>query len=241
MSIDLKKENGWDRQLVIAIVIAAAVLIPRAILIAHYHGPTRDENYHLYRGLLLLRHQTSLIHSEETKWNDPPLGEALLSIPAWLNGVHMLNPVEARDPARDVPPPPANQYIMPDSIRIETAIWQSILLLPTLAIIFHWTRSVYSMGSAWLALAMLLTEPTLAAHTPLATLDVMGMSGIVIACWSGWRYILSPSPSSRLLAAATMSIAMLLKNTALLLPGVLLLLAAIHWILLPYIQKREIP
>ncbi len=113
-----------------AIFIGAVVLISRAVLIGHYHGPTRDENYHLYRGLLFLRHDSVLIHSEHTKWNDPPFGEVLLSIPAWLNGVEMENPVYARDASRDVPPPAENTYIMPDSVRIETGVWHWCGLRP---------------------------------------------------------------------------------------------------------------
>jgi hypothetical protein len=112
----------WDRQLLGVIVASAIVLVTRAAIIAHFHGPTRDENYHLYRGLILLRHDSARIHDKLTKWNDPLLGDAILAIPAWLNGVHMLDPVLARDPERTVPPPPENQYIMPDSLRIETAI-----------------------------------------------------------------------------------------------------------------------
>jgi Dolichyl-phosphate-mannose-protein mannosyltransferase len=241
MSMSVEKHAGWRRQLMLAMLIATAVLIPRAILIAHYHAPTRDENYHLFRGLMFLRRDWTLIHSQRFIWNDPPLGDALLSVPAWFNGVHLENPLDARDNKRDVPPPPKNQYVMPDSIQMETAVWQSILFLPALAVIFHWVRVVYSIRSAWLTLAMLLCEPTLAAHLPLPTVDVLGMSGIIITCWCGWRYLVAPSPSRRLLAAAAMGLSLLLKNTALLLPPVLLFMAAIHWIALPLIQHRDVP
>jgi hypothetical protein len=224
-----------------AILIAAVVLIPRGILIAHYHSSTKDENYHLYRGLISLRRDWASIHSPLTPWNDPPFGEALLAIPAWLNGVHLQNQSYARDTTRDVPPPVKYQYVMPDSIRMETAVWNSLLFLPALAVIFHWVRSVYSIRSAWLILAMLLIEPTLAAHMPLPTIDVLGMDGIIIACWSGWRYLSVPSPSRRLLVAATMSLAMSLKNTALVLPVGLVLLAAIRWVALSPAQRRAIP
>jgi len=128
MTMDAARKGGWDRQLAMATLIAAAVLISRGILIAHDHGPTVDENYHLYRGLLFLRQDWP--HIYDARWNDPPLGEALLAIPAWLNGVRMSNPIYASAWSRDVPPLAKYCYVMPDSVRIETAIWKSILFLP---------------------------------------------------------------------------------------------------------------
>jgi hypothetical protein len=236
-----KRTGPWDRQMVAVIVCSAIVLVTRAIVIAHFLGPTRDENYHLYRGLILLRHDSALIHDKFTKWNDPPFGDAIVAIPALLNGVHMLDPILARDSDRNVPPPPENQYIMTDSIRIETAIWLSILFLPTIAVVFTWVREIYSLNSAWLAVVLLLVEPTLAAHLPLPTLDVLGVSGIVISCWCAWRYINECTPSSRLLAAVSMAVALTLKNTALLLPLVVALMAVIHWIALPLYRREAIP
>jgi hypothetical protein len=228
MTMDAARKGGWDRQLAMATLIAAAVLISRGILIAHDHGPTVDENYHLYRGLLFLRQDWP--HIYDARWNDPPLGEALLAIPAWLNGVRMSNPIYASAWSRDVPPLAKYCYVMPDSIRIQTAIWKSILFLPAIAVIFEWVRRVYSAGSAWLAVAMLLIEPTLAAHLPLPTLDSLGTEGIVIAAWAAWRFVCQPTPARQWTAAAAMAIALLLKHVALLLPIAALLMAAVAWL-----------
>lgn len=218
-----------DRQLICALLLATIVIIPRSILIIHAQSPCVDDNYHLGRGLLLLRLEHERLH--EIQLNDPPLGEAIVAIPAWLNGIHMPDPLRGRGPFGDAPPPPADCFMLPESIRIETAIWQSMLFLPVLAVIFQWVRSIYSVRSAWLALAMVLSEPTLAAHLPLPTLDVLGMSGIVIASWASWRAIINPTPARRLAAAAAIALALLLKHTALILPLVVVVLAGIHWLL----------
>jgi hypothetical protein len=226
--------------LICAIAIAGAVLVVRACIIVHAHSPTRDENAHLYRGLIILRHDSALIHSPSTVWNDPPLGEMLLAIPAWLNGAHLADPLDAKNPSGTVPPPEKNQYVMPDSIRYETGIWVSLLLLPAIGVIFHWTRSIYSATSAWLALAILLVEPTFAAHAPLLTLDLLGTSAIVIVCWLGYRYFQTPTTSRLIALGAATAVALLIKNTALILPPVLGIFALLYWIVFPWREGKPI-
>ena len=240
MAIDDKKHCGTGGQTALSILITAVVLISRAILIVHAHSPTRDENAHLYRGLLILRHDSALIHSPSTVWNDPPLGETLLAIPAYLNGAQLADPLAGRDMSRPVPTPLKYQYVMSDTIRYETGIWVSLLLLPGFAVIFCWVRSVYSAASAWLTLALLLVEPTLAAHAPLLTLDVLGMDAIVIACWLAWRYFESPNLSRLALVSVATAVALAVKNTALVLPAVLGIYAVIQWIIFPLKQGRPV-
>ena len=40
----------FDRHLWLAVLLAAAVLLPRAILIANAHSECYDDEYHLFRG-----------------------------------------------------------------------------------------------------------------------------------------------------------------------------------------------
>jgi hypothetical protein len=216
-----------DRQLMLALLVSAAVLVPRGILIARLHGPTVDENYHLYRGLLLLRQDRANLRA--IRWNDPPLGEAITAIPAWLNRVHLSDPMYAFAWNRQVPPP-EDCYVVPTSIRIETAIWKSLLFLPAIGVIFYWVRSVYSAASAWLALATVLIDPTLAAHLPLPTLDGLATGGIVIAAYAVWRFLREPTSRWQLLAAAAVAVALLLKNTAAMLSIATVIMAALAWI-----------
>ncbi|MGA2442214.1 MAG: hypothetical protein ABSH08_14775 [Tepidisphaeraceae bacterium] len=227
MTRDPAKRGGWDRSLTMATLIAAAVLIFRGILIAHFHGPTFDENYHLYRGLLFLRQDFKTLRG--IRLNDPPLGEALLAVPAWLNGQHLSDPLLASAWSHDLPPPAKFCYVLPDHVRIETAIWKSLLFLPGVAVIFVWVRSIYSAASAWLALAMVLTEPTLAALVPLPTPDGLAVEGIVIGAWAVWRFVAAPTVIRQVQVAATVAVAMLLKPSGILLPAVAVVLAMVHW------------
>jgi hypothetical protein len=217
------------RQLTLAILIAAAVLIPRGIIIARAHGPTFDENYHLYRGLLFLRGDWSTLH-EIRLTDNPLLGEALLSVPAYLNGEHIGDPFHASAWSSDVPPPDKFCYVLPDRIRIETAIWKSVLFAPALGVIFVWIRSIYSLQSAWLALTLVLIEPTLAAMIPVLTPDSLAVEAIVIGLWAVWRYIENPTIWRQVGAASAVAAALLMKSNGLILPMVAVLLAAVHWL-----------
>ena len=135
-----------------------------------------NDTYHLYRGLELLR--TDWVVLNRVFLNDPPVGEAISAIPAWLNGVHLEDNLKALQQASDVPPPDKYCYTMPDSLRDQTMIWKAILFLPAIAVIFQWVAEIYSIRSAWLATALVLVEPNIAAHLPLPTVDVIGMEGI---------------------------------------------------------------
>jgi hypothetical protein len=217
------------RQLALAILLAATILIPRGILIARDHGPTFDENYHLYRGLLFLHGDWPMLHGIRLN-GSIVWGEALLSIPAWLNDQHVDDPFHANAWSSDVPPPQKFCYVLPDRIRIETAIWKSVLFLPAVAVIFGWVRSVYSLRSAWLAVALLLVEPTLAAMIPIPTPDSFAAEAIVIAVWAVWRFIKAPTLGHQITAAATVAVALLTKPNALLIPVVAAVLALVHWL-----------
>src|SRR3954452_15761522 len=71
------------RPLLLALLLAAAVVLPRALLLRDAHSETSDDDYHLVRGLEFLHRDPGLVHRE---LNDPPLGEAIAALPLWLMG-----------------------------------------------------------------------------------------------------------------------------------------------------------
>jgi hypothetical protein len=100
---------------------------------------------------------------------------------------------------------------------------------------------LYGTRAAWLVLAMLLIEPTFAAHIPLAALDALGMGGILVACYLAWRFFEEPSRSRLVVAAAGIAFALVLKQTAIILPLVVLGYAALWWGLKPLLDKAAWP
>ncbi len=206
--------------LLYALLLAAAVLLPRAILIRESHSETSDDDYHLVRGLEFLQRDPGLVHRE---LNDPPLGQAIAALPLWIMGgtTHGLDEGTALYD---------QQNYSPETALMAIAIWKSLLFLPLIAVVFLWCRRLYGLSSAWLAVALLLVEPTIAGHLHLAALDVIATSGIVCACYLGWRYFEQPTVPRLLAAAAACAVALLLKHTAIVVPAIFCGYALVTWV-----------
>jgi hypothetical protein len=210
----------FDRQLWLAVAVACLVLLPRAILIAGAHSECYDDEYHLLRGARFIMGGLAGMAQ-----SDPPLGEGLTALPValvndrpgWSGGLY-------------------DHSWRPEAILLLVAIWRSLLFLPALIVAFHWCRRIYGLRSAWLALALLLVEPTFAAHIPLAALDALGVAGVLIACFLCWRYFERPSGGRMAAAAIGTAGALLLKHTAIILPAVAFGYAILWWVVRPRLE-----
>ena len=229
----------FDRHFWLALLLAAAVLIPRTTLVALAHSEYCDDQYHLSGGLSFLR------QVDPHMWrNDPPLGQGLLALPLYLLGVRPDEPAVYRaqhhnDPGHRVEmgsepfyAPAYEQKIAPDTLLLIVAVWKSILFLPCAALVFHWCRRLYGLRAGWLALAMLLVEPTIAGHIAPASLDLLAVEAILFACFLTWRYLESSSRPRLIAAGVATAAALLIKHTAIILPGVIVVYAFVARVLL---------
>lgn len=214
---DARPARAWYASLWLVALVSFCVIVPRTLLIAHAHNESTDCEYHLKRGLIFLEGV-----KERLLWNDPPLGEAILALPAYLTAGDRLDPYDERRPIIYTHP------LGPERLLLMTAAWKALLLVPLPPVIFVWCREVYGAAAAWLAVALVLVEPTFAAHSAYVTLDMPGVLTIVLACWLGWRYLQAPSRGRLVAAALATSVAMLTKHTAIILPGVLLVYAIVE-------------
>lgn len=239
-----------DRYFWLAILIAAAVVVPRSLLITAAHSPTMDEQWHVRDGIAQLTGNPSgMVHSA----GDPSLGEQVCAFPLWVTGCW---PEKPMDPATLSPRPLASEdragppdggarrrleqaraarrdvlfghRFGPDDIRLMISAWKSLLFLPAAGLVFHWARRLYGLHAGWLALALVLVDPTFAAHIPMATTDVPAVEGVLFACYFTWRAMEEPG-RRRLLAAASAftAAALLLKLTTTILPVVVVATAAL--------------
>jgi hypothetical protein len=209
------------RHLLLALLLAAAVVLPRALLLRDAHSETSDDDYHLVRGLEFLHRDPGLVHRE---LNDPPLGEAIAALPLWLMGGTTHGVDEGTALYAQVGYTPENALLI-------VTLWKALLFLPLVAVAFLWARRLYGLASAWVAVGLLLVEPTIAAHLHLAALDVIATTGIVTACYLGWRFFERPTTPRLLAGALACAAALLLKHTAILVPAILCgyaVLRAIH-------------
>lgn len=201
----MPRRRPLDRGLLLALLIAGLVLLPRAFLIARAHSETYDEGYHLSRGVRFWSKDLA-----DVPLNDPPLGEGLAALPLMAARVDL-----ERDPERTL---------------LLTHLWMSILFLPAAGIAFAWCRSLYGARAGWLALLLLLIEPTFAAHVPLATLDALGVSGALIGSFLLWRAFEAPTAARLVAAAVAVAAALMLKHTTLALLGVAAGFGLLFWV-----------
>jgi len=204
-------------------LLTLAIVLTRSILITHAHSEYWDDQYHLLRGLAMLDRTSAGL-----TFNDPPMGEWLEAIPLWIAGIHPHGPdAFGGDTKLQLANVIYRQRLSPESIRMIVVIWKSLLFVPAALIVFIWCRRLYSARAAWLALALVLIDPTIAGHIPTAALDVLGMEGILLACFAADAYLRKPSHQRAILAALASAAAMCLKHTGVITPAVVLLIMVI--------------
>jgi hypothetical protein len=219
---------GVDRGLLLVLLLAGAVVVPRSFLIARAHSEAYDDDYHLTRGLLFL---TRSLAGSDVDLNDPPLGEGLVAIPMLVT-----NLLEGRRPADD------RLYDLPgraETIAVRTAFWNSALFVGFLGVVFAWCRRVYGWQSGALAVALFVVEPNFAAHLPIAALDVLGVECIVIAALLAWRYFERPTTGRLVAMGLGIALALLVKHTALVLPLLVLALAFLDGLVRPMFDGQD--
>ena len=220
----------WDRQLWLAVLVAAAVVVPRTLLVSRAHSEYWDDQYHLSQGLsLVLGTKTGVIR------NDPPLGQMVLSVPMLLAGCVPPRPEESPAASPDGPAPLYiavlyGHRLAPETISMMVAAWKALLFLPLAGLVFHWCRRLYGTAGGWLGLALLLVEPTVAGHIAPAALDLLGVEAIAFACYFAWAAFGRPTAARLVTAGLFTAAAMLTKHTAVILPFVVAAYALAHWL-----------
>ena len=216
-----------DWQIIAAVLFSVLIVAPRSYVIARAHSETYDAQYHITRGLSYF---ARTISKKDLSCNDPPIGEALIAVP-----VLVTNLLEGRDIDDDRLYDVAGRA---ETIAVRIALWNTVLFQCLIATVFIWLRQLYCVGSAWLAVTLLSLEPNFAAHIPLGTIDVVAVTGIVIACFFIWRYFESPSISRLIVMGTATGIAMTIKHTAVILPGVIAVSAGLRWGVYPWLKKE---
>ena len=113
-------------QLLAVVLLAALILVPRSLLTTVATSETWDEQFHLVRGLALLRGTPAAVGAD---WVDPPLGEWLVALPLRLAGATLDGP--ARSPYPDAATPEGarsvlyGQPLSPTALRLLISAWKS--------------------------------------------------------------------------------------------------------------------
>lgn len=216
----------WLSSVPVAVLVAAAVLVPRCVLVARATAETYDEQYHLSRGLATLEGRTFQDYR-----SDLPLGDVLCALPLWAAGATLDGPLTSPlvDPSNAAQRDSVlyGQPRSPEVLRQWVAAWKALLFLPAVAVAFAWGRRLYGVGAAWLAVVILCFEPTAAAMVPIASLDALAMAAALGAMWCGWRWAERPTGGRLVAAAAAVAVAMAVKTTLVIAPLVVVAMAVV--------------
>lgn len=218
------------RHYLLAAVVTLAVVLPRSLSVQQAHSESWDDQYHLSRGLYFLKGGNL-----DVAFNLPPLGEAILAVPLWLSGCTVEAPTKHPDYSQWNPIAQEGvlygQELSPEVLLRRVAIWKSLLFLLGAMLVFHWCMKLYGVASGWLALAMLLVDPTMAAHTTPAATDMLAMFLVAAAAYAQWRWSEHPSIGRLTLASLATAAAILTHHLALaLLPIAGILLFLNQWV-----------
>lgn len=238
-----------DRWFWLAMLIALVVVMPRTALITLAHNDTGDETPHIWRGMAIALGNPGHL---SIAMNDPPFGDVINVLPALALGVNPAKPIDwahwpGGKPAQPSKAPPKlarrlriirshvlyGNALSPEAILMALDLWKAFLFVPFVAFVFHFGRWLYGMQAGWLAFAMVLIDPTFAGHAGLATLDVLAVEAIVLACYVGWRYFETPSQWRLIATAGATALAVSIKHTALAVPPILVC----YWI--AFVLRRK--
>lgn len=168
---------------------------------------------------------------------DEPLNPATLP-PDWTNSTST-NPTLARQALVYRQHVIFGRHLQPDVILLIIAIWKSILWIPCAALIFLWCRALYGLSSAWLVTTILLIEPTVAAHIPTAAVDIFSAEALVFMSFFAWRYFVVPRLWRLVLLTGAVASVMLIKNSGIIAPAIVLIVAIGHWFIHPLMRDTR--
>ena len=230
---------GPSRRLLLWTLAAVFVLVAaRSVDLVRVTTETIDAPYHLMHGLSDWTNYRQGL-DVALRYNDPPLGGMLISLPMYLMGCSVGATTAAGfiDTQRLYNGPVLwGQAWDVDTLRYATAVWKSALMLPGLGAAFLWAWRLYGRAAAWLILAALVFDPTVAGFVPQGTLDTPALGMILWSAYLTWRYAMGPTPRRLVWASFSLAVALLTKHTAIMLPFYAVASTLVVW---PLVAERQ--
>jgi 4-amino-4-deoxy-L-arabinose transferase-like glycosyltransferase len=196
-----------------------------------YKTDTADEPKHIVRGYAFLITGDARLSSD-----DPPLVNAISALPLLLIddswGVALTDENESWRTA-DMPGVRARLRPYISDLQSLTLARLPIIGLGLLlgALLYRWVAEATNATTATAALFLYTLCPNILAHAGLSTTDLGMALGTLLTVYTVWRYARKPTWPRLLLVALGFGLAVMVKHSALLLPGILPLVAAlIAWL-----------
>ena len=209
------------RWIIPAVVILLAILLIQLAFTAHRNSCTWDEQDHLYAGYMSWKHGDFGLNPEH-----PPLVKMVAAIPilnmdlkmpaqqdrffkteAFLNGKDFLFKNDANS--------------MLFRARMAAAIFTLLLAI----FVFLAGREMFGTVAAFIALGLLVFDPTLLGHGAVVTTDAALSCFLFASVYAFYRYVKSPTPWRLVVLGIAVGFTLASKHTGILIFPILFLLA----------------
>jgi hypothetical protein len=204
-----------------AVIILLAILLIQLAFTAHRNSCTWDEQDHLYAGYMSWKHGDFGLNPEH-----PPLVKMIAAIPilnmdlkmpaqqdrffkteAFLNGKDFLFKNDANS--------------MLFRARMAAAIFTLLLAI----FVFLAGREMFGTIAAFIALGLLVFDPTLLGHGAVVTTDAALSCFLFASVYAFYRYVKSPTPWRLVVLGIAVGLTLASKHTGILIFPILFLLA----------------
>jgi len=221
----LTSPQGNSRRLWVVAGVAGLILLfaIHLELISRANTITWDEPDHIYSGYMSWRGDFGLNPEH------PPLVKFVATVPLLPM---QLNVPEMQDrPYRLQAVLGGRDFIFhndADKIVFRAQMAASIFTLLLLVIAFLATREMFNTTAGFLALGLLLFDPTLLAHGALVTTDAAQACFLLASIYAFYRYVQLPSAGRLMITGVAVGLALASKHSAVLVFPMLLILAGIE-------------
>jgi len=207
---------------VAGVIFLLLVLEGQLLYSVRQESLTWDEGDHIFAGYMSLKHHDFGLNPEH-----PPLVKMIAAVP--LQGMNLREPqlqnryfkTEAYLSGRDLIF--GNDF---ETITFRARMFASIFALMVALLAFLTAREMFGTGAGFIALLLIVFEPNFLAHGAIVATDV-GAACCLLACiYAFYRYVKFPSWGRVAVLGMAAGIFFITKHSAVLLPPMLILLAA---------------
>jgi len=201
------KNFAYEKRAEIIVAIVLVAVFAQLAFLSNYHSLTIDEFTNLGVGKYYVEHGD---FSPFVFRDHPPLAYLINSIFLYPDG----NPIWQQEPH--------DPFAIVNAYDIDYLLFISRLPFAFLSVIlgfyiFRWSKELYGKKAAVLSTILFGFEPTLLAHSSLATTDFTAVTFIFIAMYYFWKLEKLPTLKSFAIGGIALGLALLSKHTALLL------------------------
>src|SRR5260370_24774448 len=204
------------------VIILLLVLEGQLLYSVRQESLTWDEGDHIFAGYMSLKHHDFGLNPEH-----PPLVKMIAAVP--LLGMNLHEPqlrnryfkTEAYLGGRDLIFQNDHEMVI---FRARMAASIFALLVALLAVLT--AQEMFGTGAGFIALVLIVFEPNFLAHGALVTPDSGAAAALVSSIYAFYRYVKSPSWGRVAVLGLAAGLFFIVKHSAVLLPAMLILLAA---------------